>query len=65
MNILIEFICKHYKIIEDYDLEKIIINSVCAGGVNMKCDENILICNMSTQHACNGNGNLINKSKFT
>jgi hypothetical protein len=26
---LIEFICKHHKIIEDFELEKFLINSVC------------------------------------
>jgi hypothetical protein len=29
MDVLIEFVCKHQKIIEDYELEKYIMNSIC------------------------------------
>jgi hypothetical protein len=29
IDVLMEFICKHQKIIENYELEKFLINSIC------------------------------------
>ena len=36
MDVLIEFVCKHQKIIEDYELEKYITNSICVSEEDKK-----------------------------
>jgi hypothetical protein len=62
MEILIEFVCKHHKILEDHELENFLVNSIC--GITSeeanKTYNSKTECNLS-----NSNSNTITGSNLT